>query len=144
MCCCVQIKDAAERRKLDDRQLHALVTGASPTCVVLQPDLVYDYNSKYACSQATSGLMCMYRRRLLFDGMMSLFQQQSMPIRQLGVDTGQDQGFLSTMPACDHRAGLSTHQPPAAGVSLLCAFVCPAAMCLRMCTRLWCTALRSS
>lgn len=45
-CCAVQIKDAAERRKLDDRQLHALVTGASPTCVVVQPDLVYDYNSK--------------------------------------------------------------------------------------------------
>jgi hypothetical protein len=42
----VQIKDAAERRKLDDRQLHAMVTGHSATCVVLQPDLVYDYNNK--------------------------------------------------------------------------------------------------
>lgn len=41
-----QIKDAAERRRMDDRQLHAMVTGASATCIVLQPDLVYDYNSK--------------------------------------------------------------------------------------------------
>lgn len=42
----LQIKDAAERRRLDDRQLHMLATGASPTCVVLQPDLVFDYNSQ--------------------------------------------------------------------------------------------------
>jgi hypothetical protein len=46
MSCAPQIKDAAEKRKLDDRQLHALVTGTSATCVVVQPDLVYDYNSK--------------------------------------------------------------------------------------------------
>ena len=41
-----QIKDAAERRRLDERQLHMLATGASPNCLVLQPDLVYDYNNK--------------------------------------------------------------------------------------------------
>jgi len=44
--CFLQIKDAAEKRRMDDRQLAVLATGASPTCVVLQPDLVYDYNSK--------------------------------------------------------------------------------------------------
>jgi hypothetical protein len=41
-----QIKDAAEKRRMDDRQLQALLAGGSPMYVVLQPDLVYDYNNK--------------------------------------------------------------------------------------------------
>lgn len=31
---------------MDDRQLQALVNGGSATCIVLQPDLTYDYNNK--------------------------------------------------------------------------------------------------
>jgi hypothetical protein len=31
---------------VDDRQLNALVTGTSATSILVQPDLVYDYNNK--------------------------------------------------------------------------------------------------
>lgn len=44
MCVCAQVRDAAEKRRLDETQLQSLATG-SPNSITLQPDLVYDYNS---------------------------------------------------------------------------------------------------
>eukprot|EP00775_Hariotina_reticulata_P006274 gene6274-6513_t len=41
-----EIRDAAEKRRLDERQLQGLAAGGSPTSIVLQPDLSFDYNSR--------------------------------------------------------------------------------------------------
>eukprot|EP00879_Flechtneria_rotunda_P010154 GHRR01010615.1.p1 GENE.GHRR01010615.1~~GHRR01010615.1.p1 ORF type:complete len:776 (+),score=281.26 GHRR01010615.1:210-2537(+) len=40
-----EIRDAADKRRLDERQLTGLAAGASPTSFLLQPDLCFDYNN---------------------------------------------------------------------------------------------------
>jgi hypothetical protein len=42
----LQVRDAAEKRRLDERQLQGLAAGGSPSAFLLQPDLSYDYNSE--------------------------------------------------------------------------------------------------
>jgi hypothetical protein len=42
----LQVRDAAEKRRLDERQLQGLAAGGSPSAFLLQPDLSFDYNSE--------------------------------------------------------------------------------------------------
>eukprot|EP00878_Enallax_costatus_P007439 GHUV01007791.1.p1 GENE.GHUV01007791.1~~GHUV01007791.1.p1 ORF type:complete len:1062 (+),score=409.26 GHUV01007791.1:105-3290(+) len=39
-----EVRDAAEKRRMDERQLQCLATG-SPNSIMVQPDLLFDYNS---------------------------------------------------------------------------------------------------
>ncbi|WIA19087.1 hypothetical protein OEZ85_003737 [Tetradesmus obliquus] len=41
-----EVRDAADKRRLDERQLQALAAGGSPSAILLQPDLSFDYNSE--------------------------------------------------------------------------------------------------
>eukprot|EP00882_Tetradesmus_deserticola_P011207 GHRQ01011856.1.p1 GENE.GHRQ01011856.1~~GHRQ01011856.1.p1 ORF type:complete len:534 (+),score=277.95 GHRQ01011856.1:129-1730(+) len=40
-----EVRDAAEKRRLDERQLQGLAAGGSPSAFLLQPDLLFDYNA---------------------------------------------------------------------------------------------------